>query len=142
MGHKTRRMKEVVHTVVLSSAPENIAEVESLVNQLVADFQLCPEITCHILVSLTEAVNNAIVHGNKADKAKLVTIKFRHLNGTLEISVKDEGTGFDHSVLPDPTTPENIMKLGGRGVFLIKQLADDVYFMDNGSTVAMRFSIS
>lgn len=135
-------MNDLEQTVILSSSPENIAEVEALVNKLISKFHLCPDKSCQILVSLTEAVNNAILHGNKADKAKQVTIRFRHLDGTLEICVKDEGQGFDPNAIPDPTTPENVVKLGGRGVFLIKQLADEVQFDDNGTSVAMKFSIS
>lgn len=135
-------MSKLEHTIILSSSPDSIAEVEALVNKLINKFHLCPDKSCHILISLTEAVNNAILHGNKADKAKQVTIRYKHLNGTLEICVKDEGPGFDPNSIPDPTTPENVLKLGGRGVFLIKQLADEVQFVDNGSAVAMKFSIS
>ena len=66
-----------------------------------------------------EAVNNAIVHGNKSDIKKFVDVQFNLVNNNLQVTVTDEGKGFKPSEIPDPTKPENIELLAGRGVFLM-----------------------
>jgi serine/threonine-protein kinase RsbW len=94
-----------------------------------------------ILISLTEAVNNAIIHGNKLDNTKYVKVDISNTANGLAFIVSDEGTGFNPSMVPDPTAPENIGCCGGRGVFLMKQLADDVVYHENGSKVEIRFIV-
>ncbi len=126
----------------LPSNPRNVSVVESFVNRMVEQYKLSPDLHCNILVSLTEAVNNAIIHGNCSDESKNVLIQFKRLKNVLAIRVSDEGNGFNLSDVPDPTSPENITKCGGRGVFLIQQLSHAVRYHDNGSTVEMQFKIS
>ena len=94
-----------------------------------------------ILISLTEAVNNAIIHGNRRDRRKTVSIKLLQLGNGLAFQVSDQGRGFDHHRLPDPTNPENLLKAGGRGVFLMQQLSDKIRFTDEGRTVEMQFKL-
>ena len=125
----------------LQSNPKNIVHIEPYVNSIVDTYDINGEMYGNILISLTEAVNNAIVHGNKADDSKLVRIVAQRQSQQLAIRVSDEGDGFNYDDLPDPTAPENLMKLGGRGVFLMKQLSDDVNYLDNGSTVEIQFRI-
>ena len=96
----------------------------------------------NILVALTEAVNNAIYHGNKADPEKTIDISFKCKNNQISFIIKDQGKGFDPSALPDPTNPENIEKPHGRGVFLMKNLADKVEFQDNGCCVVLTFGLN
>lgn len=105
-------------------------------------YRIQPDLHCNILVSLTEAVNNAMIHGNCGDESKNVHIKLKKQRNTLAIQVSDEGRGFDPASIPDPTAPENITECGGRGVFLIQQLSDNVHFRNNGSTVEMLFKIA
>ncbi len=126
----------------LPSNPRNITVIESFVNRLVEKYQISPDLHCNILVSLTEAVNNAIIHGNCSDESKNVSIRLKRTHNTLAISVTDEGCGFDPRKVPDPTAPENLTKCGGRGVFLIQELSDAVSFRNNGATVEMKFKIS
>ncbi len=126
----------------LSSNPRNVAVIESFVNRIVEQYRISPDLHCNILVSLTEAVNNAIIHGNCGDESKNVSIKLRKQRDTLAIQVSDEGCGFDPAAIPDPTAPENITRCGGRGVFLIQQLSSTVCFRNNGSTVEMQFKIA
>ena len=109
--------------------------------KFVHKYKVSPDIYGNILVSLTEAVNNAIIHGNRSDESKSVQIQLRKKNDSLNIRVSDEGRGFDYKNLPDPTAPENLMKIGGRGVFLMQQLSDDISFHNNGSTVEMQFKL-
>jgi serine/threonine-protein kinase RsbW len=125
----------------LSSDPRNVALVESVVEQLAERYRLSPDVHGNMLISLTEAVNNAIIHGNCNDHTKTVQIQFKKRGDAISICVTDEGCGFDPCCIPDPTAPENLLKTGGRGVFLIQQLSDAVAFHNNGSTVEMQFKI-
>jgi serine/threonine-protein kinase RsbW len=129
------------YKLVLQSNLNSISRIEPYVNQIVSDFGINDEIYGNILIALTEAVNNAILHGNKEDKSKKVTIKLVSNNpkNQLVFQISDDGPGFNHNHIPDPTAPENILKLGGRGVFLMRQLSDKIEFMNNGSTVQIRF---
>ncbi|MBG0858567.1 MAG: ATP-binding protein, partial [Bacteroidales bacterium] len=92
-----------------------------------------------ILVSTLEAVNNAIVHGNKSDLNKLVKIDITFRNNMLKVTVTDEGRGFKPAEVPDPTKPENIENITGRGVFLMSNLADSIKFNKKGNSVTMTF---
>ena len=95
-----------------------------------------------ILISLTEAVNNAIIHGNKADESKKVKIDMQEEKSGIAVSVTDEGQGFDPEEVPDPTSPENLECCGGRGVFIMSSLADKLSYINNGTTVKMYFKFS
>ena len=90
--------------------------------------------------SQTEAVNNAIVHGNKKDKDLLVKVSLAENGQVFCFNVIDAGPGFDYGNLPDPTAPENIEKEHGRGIFLMRNLADDVEFGDYGRSVSIYFT--
>ena len=92
-----------------------------------------------ILVSALEAVNNAILHGNHSNPEKFVEIEIEFTNKELKIRVKDEGTGFKPEEVPDPTIPENIEALNGRGVFLMSRLADKIKYSKKGNIVTMSF---
>ena len=130
-------------SIQITSDPHNIAQVESFVEELRELHNIGDDAYGNILISLTEAANNAIIHGNKKDTGKMVSISCApdERGKSLTFFVKDEGTGFDYNNLPDPTTPENIDQPCGRGVFLMLQLADLVVFSDKGSTVEMQFRI-
>jgi anti-sigma regulatory factor (Ser/Thr protein kinase) len=125
----------------LRSSSSCITEVEQYVRQLFEQFGLDPELYPNILISLTEAVNNAVQHGNRNDVSKTVFVRSEKQQHILHCEISDEGRGFDPDKIPDPTDPENIEKPGGRGVFLMRQLSDNVRFRDNGSTVELEFLI-
>jgi len=97
----------------------------------------------NILIAFTEAVNNAINHGNRRNSKKNVYIKLEKETKYFLIYVKDEGEGFNEGDVPDPTLPENLLKQSGRGVFLIKKLADSMLINsnNNGTTVKMGFKL-
>ena len=126
----------------LASDPKNVARVESFVEHLVDKYGISPDVYGNILISLTEAVTNAIIHGNDNDESKTVQVRLKKQKNKLAFLISDEGGGFDFDNLPDPTSPENLTKIGGRGVFLMHQLSDKVDFKDNGSTVEMRFQLN
>ena len=125
----------------ITSKAENIILVERMIEDVCDLFNISEDYYGNILVSLTEAVNNAIYHGNKANPNKSIDISFKSHPDRVSFSVKDEGPGFNYDSLPDPTNPENIEKPNGRGVFLMRNLADNVYFEDNGSKVVLDFRV-
>jgi serine/threonine-protein kinase RsbW len=128
-------------TLKLSSHPRSVEKITNFVDTLANKFRLAPDTHGDILLSLTEAVTNAIVHGNKQDESKFVEVCTKSNGSKLAITVKDEGRGFDYKNLPDPTSPERICECGGRGVFLMRQLADKCRFTDNGRVVEMEFKL-
>lgn len=125
----------------LRSSPACISEVEESLRQLFERFALDPSLYPNILISLTEAVNNAVQHGNCNDVSKLVCVRLDKQQKVLRCEISDQGGGFDPAALPDPTSPDNIEKPGGRGVFLMRQLSDRILFKDNGSTVELVFHL-
>lgn len=127
--------------LTLTSDPRNVARVETFVEKVVAKYRISPDMYGNILISLTEAVTNAINHGNHGDSTKKVSVRLKELTGKLAFQITDEGEGFDFDNIPDPTAPENLLKIGGRGVFLMRQLSDHVLFHDNGSTVEIQFKL-
>lgn len=123
----------------LPSSPNSIKHLEVFVRDLADRYPIGPDKYPNLLISLTEAVNNAICHGNKYDEKKYVNIALEEKTKGLAIRVSDEGPGFNPVEVPDPTIKENIAKLGGRGVFLIRQLSDNVHFLNEGRTIEMHF---
>lgn len=125
----------------LESTIESLKEVEKLVDQVCADYKVNEDYYGNILIAVTEAVNNAIIHGNKQNPDKKYSVTFKPAEDQLIFTVADQGDGFDYNNLPDPTDPENIEKPNGRGVFLMKHLADKIEFEDNGRKVHISFNI-
>ncbi len=125
----------------ITSKAENIILVERMIEDVCDLFNITEDYYGNILVAITEAVNNAIYHGNKANPNKCIDIFFKSFPDRVTFTVKDEGPGFNFSSLPDPTNPENIEKPNGRGVFLMRNLADRVSFEDNGSKVILDFKV-
>ena len=137
-----QRMREIsTSSIKLSSNPSNVEKVSTFVESLAAKLRFAPDTYGNVLISLTEAVNNAIIHGNGQDENKVVEVRSATRNGKLAITVRDEGKGFDYSNLPDPTCAEKIRECGGRGVFLMRQLSDRSRFQDNGRIVEMEFKL-
>src|SRR3989304_3007392 len=123
-------MKEEIK---FQSKIENINIVEKLVDEVSAKQNLSSEIYGNLLVAMVEAVNNAIIHGNKLDETKEVFVTYGIEDGFFWFNVKDQGTGFDFTKLPDPTLPENLEKPHGRGIFLMSHLVDEIKFEENGT---------
>ena len=121
------------------SKVENLSLVEKMIDQVCAEYKINEDHYGNILIALTEAVNNAILHGNKLDPSKSITLICENHHNNLKFVVEDEGEGFDFEHLPDPTDPDNIEKPNGRGVFLMKNLADEVNFANNGKRVELKF---
>jgi serine/threonine-protein kinase RsbW len=118
---------------------ENIRMIESFIDNAREKFHLDDDIYGNIMIAVTEAVNNAIKHGSSSDSSKNVHLSLLVEGSTLKFRVEDAGRGFDYMHLPDPTSPENLEKTGGRGIFLMKHLADDVAFLEGGRVVELSF---
>ncbi|MCX7727873.1 MAG: ATP-binding protein [Bacteroidia bacterium] len=134
-------MTNLIHRYIIPSGSEGIAKVEKIIQEICDKYEIPEDTFGNILIAVTEAVNNAIYHGNKANPEKKVTIEFTANDKTSIFSITDEGSGFDYHKLPDPTLPENISKIGGRGIFIIHQLADKVIFKNNGKTIEIHFHL-
>ena len=128
-----------VRNIRIASRMEGITEVEALINDICEDFGVEETHYGEILIAMTEAVNNAVIHGNKLDVNKMVDIEVRTDGPVLEFRVADQGPGFDYENIPDPTSPENIEKPNGRGVFLMRQLADSCEFEELGRIAILKF---
>ncbi|WP_205501138.1 MULTISPECIES: ATP-binding protein [Hymenobacteraceae] len=127
--------------IQIPSIIENIRIVESFIDNSREKFQIEDDIYGNIMVAVTESVNNAIRHGNKFDKDKNVYLSLFVEPNKLRFEVQDEGNGFDPESLTDPTAPENLENPGGRGIFLMRNLCDDVTFSNDGRTVSLTFNI-
>ena len=123
------------------STPEQLPVVEKIIEELKDEYKISEDSYGNMLVAITEAVNNAIFHGNKANPKKKVDISYGCKDNQISFIISDEGTGFDYYNLPDPTAPENLEKPNGRGVFLMKNLADQIIFSENGRVVELYFKI-
>lgn len=127
--------------IEIASKIESISVVENLIDEVSIELSLVADLYGNILISVIEAVTNAIVHGNKLDQDKLVKIALNYSMPHLFIKISDEGKGFEFEEIPDPTKPDNVEKPDGRGVFLMKHLADEVSFDKGGSIVNLKFVI-
>ncbi|HNR41302.1 MAG TPA: ATP-binding protein [Bacteroidales bacterium] len=118
---------------------KNLRIIENAVDEITNLLGIKQENYGKILVAVLEAVNNAITHGNKADLKKFVDVRIKVERNEMEITVTDEGEGFNPADIPDPTSPENIEEISGRGVFLMTRLADSILFNETGNSVTMKF---
>jgi len=113
----------------IKSKIENLRKVEKLVDDISAEYNISSDIYGNILIAALEAAN------------KLVNIIINKDEKTLKIRVDDEGDGFDYKNIPDPTAPENIENINGRGIFLMEKLSDGIEFSRNGATVVLAFNL-
>ena len=125
--------------IKIESTTINIRIVEKAIDETTSEIGISQESYGRILVSTLEAVNNAILHGNGSNPEKIVDIEITFKSPELKIKVTDEGSGFSPEKVPDPTTPENIETLNGRGVYLMSRLADKIKFSKKGNSVTMSF---
>ncbi len=128
--------------IKISSKVEELLKIEKLVDEISEKTNINSDIYANILVGVTEAVNNSIVHGNKLDKSKFVDIQYSISDKFVQFIITDEGQGFDYHKVPDPTLPENIELEEGRGIFLMNCLADEVIFNDKGNEVSLKFFLA
>ncbi len=124
----------------IPSNMEGLSLVERLIEDIRTFYKIPEELYGNILVSVTEAINNAIRHGNKFDENKSVHFSFEQSDDAYIFQIKDEGPGFDFLHVPDPTHPDNLEKPDGRGIFIMDSLADEVNFTEEGRMVEIKFN--
>jgi len=136
-------MKEgftIIEQVKLPSNLASLVEVENLIDKVCASLGVQEDAYGNVLIAVTEAVNNAIQHGNESNSNLFVDVAVGDKELEFCFRIKDEGIGFDFNSLPDPTAPENLLKESGRGIFLMRNLADEVEFDGQGNSVNIYFS--
>ena len=129
------------HTkLTVPSLPESVETVEQLVEEHIRSLNFSDEECDSIAIAVTEAVNNAIYHGNKQDPDKMVEFEMFSYKDEVRFIIRDQGTGFDPKGLPDPLLPENLLKESGRGIFIVKSLMDKVEFdfTPTGTTITLQ----
>lgn len=127
-------------SLVIKSQIENLRLVEKFVDEISEELKLSDEIYGNVLIATLEAVNNAIIHGNRSQAEMDVLIDTSRDDDGLHMIIKDQGKGFDYNNVPDPTAPENIEKINGRGIFLMEKLSDKLEFEENGALVKLTFN--
>lgn len=135
-------MKEgftIIEQLKLPSDFNALVDVENLIDRVCSGLGVQDEAYGNVLIAVTEAVNNAIQHGNELQKDLFVDVAVGDKTEEFCFSIKDEGKGFNYKELPDPTAPENILKENGRGIFLMRNLADDVIYEGDGNSVNIYF---
>lgn len=135
-------MPQIRKQLTVKSNVDALSEVESVVDQMHENGHIPSEHYGNVMVATTEAFLNAVNHGNAEDDSKHIRIDIEMEEAKCQITISDEGHGFDYENIPDPTSPENLEKVSGRGLFIIKNLADELEFERNGATMIMTFKLS
>jgi serine/threonine-protein kinase RsbW len=126
--------------IKIESSLISLRIVEKTIDEVTNEIGITEDNYGKVLVSTLEAVNNAIMHGNNLNPGKFVKIEISYNNKELKIKITDEGPGFKPEEIPDPTIPENIESINGRGVFLMSKLADRIKYSKRGNAVTMTFN--
>lgn len=137
-------MNAMVHTpskwyYMLPSDLSALNDLEAMLEKIYVETQLPEEKLPNFLVAIIEAASNAIIHGNRQDRSKSVEIQILKLPDKIQVCVRDEGEGFDYTNLPNPVEEDFLLKESGRGIFLMRHLADDVQFLEGGRCVQLTF---
>ena len=130
-----------LYTLQLQAKEDSIVQLENLIESIADKYQISEDTFANMMTCLNEALINAMKHGNKMDPDKKVIINAEVEPKRIIWTITDEGEGFDYTHLPDPTAPENLENLTGRGVFIIKHLADQCIFNASGNEVELHFKI-
>lgn len=130
-------------SIVLESTQESINKVTAFIDEIYSvQSDKLKDAYGNIIIAMTEAVNNAITHGNQNIPEKKVAVGYKQTDKSISFTVEDEGNGFDYENVPDPTDPANLEKLNGRGIFLMTNLADDVKFHEQGKRIELIFNLA
>jgi serine/threonine-protein kinase RsbW len=140
-------MPQTVYELTIESKVEEIRRVEQFIKHIGEVHRFPEPFLYNVMLVVTEAINNAVIHGNSQDQSKSAylkcTIQQQSSKEVLMVEVTDQGSGFNMEHLPNPLAEENLLKPSGRGVFLMKQFANvDYNFSENGTTVKMTLTIN
>lgn len=132
------KSKQLVFRLSLPSVPKSISRIETFLHRVNRTLRLDEILFNKLMISVTEAVNNAIVHGNKLNPARKVFVTCEVLPGWLVVLVDDQGRGFKPEQVGNPLRRENLLKESGRGIFLMRTLMDKVEFETSRSGMQVR----
>ncbi|MCE1188086.1 MAG: ATP-binding protein [Ignavibacteria bacterium] len=121
-------METKLYNLEINSDPNDLVSVEEFVNMVANEAGFEESKLPGLMLALTEATTNAMIHGNKKVVTKKVRIQAEFSGQQLVFRIKDEGMGFDPTQIPDPTMPENLMKDSGRGLYLMRIYADELKY--------------
>ncbi|MEX1136125.1 MAG: ATP-binding protein [Balneolales bacterium] len=128
-------------SLIIPSDLENLEDVQNFSEKIKEWANLEENNATAVSLALSEAVTNAIIHGNKENVKKKVNIQAKLSNNVLHILIEDEGEGFTPSRLPNPLAEENVLKISGRGVYLMNQFCDKVKYSDKGNLLTLTFNL-
>lgn len=128
--------------LVLKSTYDDLNKLEGFLNDLQTDLKFDDEFYARLMLTVSEAATNGVVHGNELDSSKKVTISADYDGDKLTIITQDEGAGFEPEEVPDPLAEENLLKTSGRGVFLMEEYADNAEYQDKGRRLVLEFKLS
>lgn len=127
--------------LVISSSLNNLEKVRMFLEEVYQESNLSRSTFNRVFLGLSEALTNSIVHGNKFNVSKAISIEVNYLNEELFIEITDEGEGFLMECLKDPTCSANLKKESGRGIFLIRQFADELNYFEGGRKVRIKYKL-
>lgn len=128
--------------LVISSSLNNLEKVRMFLEEVYHESNLNRSSFNRVFLGLSEALTNSIVHGNKFNVSKNISIEVNYLNEELFIEITDEGEGFLMECLKDPTCSEYLKKESGRGIFLIRQFADELNYFEGGRKVRIKYNLN
>ena len=127
--------------LMLASSYAELERVEGLLNQLQQALGFDDDFYARLMLSVSEATTNAVVHGNKLDLSKKVMIQAKANTAILTFTITDEGNGFDPEDIANPVDEENLLNTSGRGVFLMREYTDEIEFQDDGRKLILTFNL-
>jgi serine/threonine-protein kinase RsbW len=116
---------------------DELEHLDEIVSALSAEAGLDEEKSSGLMLCVSEAVTNGMLHGNKMDATKTVHLTASAVPGTVRVTVQDQGDGFNPDTIPDPLDSDNLLKPSGRGVFLMKTYCDEVIYDEHGTRVTL-----
>jgi serine/threonine-protein kinase RsbW len=115
-------------SITIPSSPDSIAAVDEFLESWLRERDVPEDTIADLAIAITELVNNAIKHGNKNDPSKVVTVALRLVNGQAEVTISDQGPGFNPDSIPNPVAEENLLKEVGRGIYIARSLMDSIEY--------------
>lgn len=131
--------------LVITSDPHRISEADEFLEATLRGHGVPESMVTDVAIASTELINNAIVHGNKSNPNKTVTIEVLFTDSDLTVRVSDQGEGFNPQEIPDPLAEENLLREVGRGVFIVRSLMDELRYEpgpEGGTVVVARKNLS
>ena len=132
-------MMSSAHEITLQSDLNQISILEEFLIEICEEYHISEDVYPDIMLAVTEACTNGIIHGNQFDPNKLVRVMVSIDDDLMKFTVSDEGEGFNPNNLPNPVEQENLLKSGGRGVYLMKHYASTIIFNSKGNEVTLVF---